>query len=77
MHSRCRYSSSNTFSAMTTVPSATEVTLSGEPPYLRSGTRKNAVCQAQNHSSKAIRGHTIQGMCTNSNRAQPAAMLSR
>ena len=76
MQSRFRNSPSKTFSRMTTVPSATEVTLSGAPAYWRSGTRKNAVCQAQNQSSRATRGQTIYGTCTKQNSAAPAAMLS-
>ena len=60
MQSLLRNSGSKTFSAITTLPSATDTTELGPPARKRRGTRKKAVCQATISRIRANSGQNTQ-----------------
>ena len=64
MQSLLRNSGSKTFSAITTLPSATDTTELGPPARKRRGTRKKAVCQPTISRIRTSSGQNSQGEWT-------------
>ena len=62
---------------ITTLPSATDVTSCGPAVWLRFGTRKKAVCQAQTQTIAAITAPRIQSCGTRSTTTTEIAMQTR